>query len=115
LDKLLADAAVVAGGSRESGSPSTNCSGTTTELSACAGERRRHVEKHARIVIGVNGAHSAVAKTVQAPRYNEHPALTYGYYSYFTDVPMAGIEVWIRPNRAYINFPTNNDLTCVAM
>jgi hypothetical protein len=56
-----------------------------------------------------------VAKAVQAVRYNEHPTLTYSYYSYFSDVPMAGIEVWIRPDRAYINFPTNDGLTCVAM
>jgi flavin-dependent dehydrogenase len=73
------------------------------------------VDEYARIVIGADGAHSVVAKAVQAARYNEHPALTYSYYAYFSDLPMDGIEVWIRPGRAYINFPTNDRLTCVAM
>ncbi|MFP5415672.1 MAG: NAD(P)/FAD-dependent oxidoreductase [Actinomycetes bacterium] len=37
------------------------------------------------------------------------------YYSYFSGVPMPGAEVWVRPARVYINFPTNDGLTCVAM
>jgi flavin-dependent dehydrogenase len=72
------------------------------------------VTERARIVIGADGAHSVVAKAVQAPRYNERPALTFGYYSYFSDVPLAGNEVWMRPGRIYINFPTNDGLSCVA-
>jgi flavin-dependent dehydrogenase len=74
------------------------------------------VTERAPIVIGADGAHSLVAKAVSAPRYDERPALTFAYNSYFSGVPMAGTEVWIRPGeRIYINFPTNNDLTCVAM
>jgi flavin-dependent dehydrogenase len=117
LDKLLADAAVVAGAELRERF-------TVHELlwhdDRVVGVRGRAsggamVDEYARIVIGADGAHSAVAKAVQAPRYHEHPALTYSYYSYFSGVPMAGIEIWIRPNRAYINFPTNNGLTCIAM
>ncbi len=73
------------------------------------------VSEHATIVIGADGARSIVAQEVQAPRYSEQPAYTYAYCSYFSDLAMGGIEVWIRPGRAYISFPTNDGLTCVAM
>ena len=117
LDKILADAAVAAGAK-------LRARFTVHELlwdnERVVGIRGREsggamVEEYARIVIGADGAHSVVAKAVQAACYNEHPALTFSYYSYFSDVPMAGIEVWIRSALAYINFPTNNGLTCVAM
>jgi flavin-dependent dehydrogenase len=117
LDKLLADAAVAAGAElRERFTvhellwDSDRVVGIRGRVSGGA-----MVDERARIVIGADGAHSVVAKAAQAARYNQHPALTYSYYSYFSDVPMAGIEVWTRPDRAYINFPTNDGLTCVAM
>ena len=117
LDKILVDAAVTAGAKLRERF-------TVHELlwdnDRVVGIRGRAsggamVDEYARVVIGADGAHSIVAKAVQAARYNEHPALTYSYYSYFCDVPMAGIEVWTRPARAHINFPTNDSLTCVAM
>jgi flavin-dependent dehydrogenase len=117
LDKILADAAAAAGAEfRERFSvhdllwDDDHVVGVRGRASGGA-----MVEEYARIVIGADGAHSVVAEAVQAARYNEHPALTYSYCSYFSDVPMVGIEGWIRPDRAYINFPTNNGLTCVAM
>ncbi len=75
----------------------------------------RVVSERARIVIGADGGHSLVAQAVAAPRYDERPALTFAYCSYFSGVPLAGIEVWLRPGCAYINFPTNDGLTCVAI
>ena len=117
LDKILVDAAVAAGAElRER----FTVHDLLWEAGRVAGIRgRTHsgtiVTEHARIVIGADGAHSLVAKTVQAARYNEHPALTFGYYSYFSGVPVQGNEVWLRPAHAYINFPTNDGLTCVAV
>lgn len=73
------------------------------------------VTERTRLVIGADGAHSIVAKAVRASKYNERPPLTYAYYSYFSGVPMGGLEAWIRPACAYINFPTNDGLTCVAI
>ncbi len=117
LDKILADAAVAAGAELRERF-------TVHELlwdnDRVVGIRGRAsggamIGEDAHIVIGADGAHSVVAKAVQAARYNEHPALTYSYYSYFSDLPMDGIEGWLRPGRAYITFPTNDRLTCVAM
>jgi len=38
-------------------------------------------------VIGADGRNSLVAKTVRAEEYNVRPALTCGYYAYWSDVP----------------------------
>jgi flavin-dependent dehydrogenase len=117
LDKLLADAAEAAGAELRDRFAVHELLWDNDHVVGVRGRSSggAMVDEYARIVIGADGAHSVVAKTVQAARYNEHRPLTYSYYSYFNDVPMAGIEVWIRPDRAYINFPTNDGLTCVAM
>ena len=45
------------------------------------------------------------------------PPLTFGYYTYWADLPVTGIEVIHRTEagRVFIVFPTNDDLTCVAV
>lgn len=74
------------------------------------------VEERARIVIGADGAHSIVAKAVGASMYDIRPALTFAYYSYFSGVPLAGIENYLRPQECmHINFPTNHGLACIAI
>lgn len=73
------------------------------------------VTEYGRIVIGADGAHSIVASTVRAPAYNQRPVVTCSYYSYFSDVPLVGLELYQRPARTHINFPTNNGLTCAAI
>ncbi|MDQ2786006.1 MAG: NAD(P)/FAD-dependent oxidoreductase [Chloroflexota bacterium] len=73
------------------------------------------VTEYGRIVIGADGARSIVARAVQAPTYNERPVVTCGYYSYFSDVSLVGNEVYLRPDCAHINFPTNNGLICAAI
>ncbi len=73
------------------------------------------VTEHARIVIGADGGRSIVARAVDAPTYHVRPTYTFAYYSYFSDVTVDGIEIYVRPDCAYINFPTNNGLTCVAL
>lgn len=117
LDAILAEAAVLAGAELRERF-------TVDELlwedGRVVGIRGRDsdgsvVTERARLVVGADGAHSLVAKAVQAPQYNERPALTFAYYSYFSDVPLGGLEAWILPARAYINFPTNDGLSCVAI
>ena len=73
------------------------------------------VTEQARIVIGADGLHSIVAKAVQAPTYHEVPALTCGYYSYWSGLPCTGAELYPRDGQFIVAFPTNDDLTCVAV
>jgi flavin-dependent dehydrogenase len=117
LDKILVDAAVAAGAElRER----FTVQELIREDDRVVGIRGRvdggtMVTERARIVIGADGAHSIVAKAVQAAQYRARPAYTFAYYSYFSGVAVDGIEIWMRPQRAYINFPTNDGLTCVAI
>jgi hypothetical protein len=51
----------------------------------------------------------------QSPeQYNEKPQLLCGYYSYWSGLPMnRRFENYIRPERGWAAFPTNDDLTLV--
>ncbi len=113
LDQILVDAAVAAGAElREHFS--------VDEL-LTDGERvtgiRGHatggatVTEQARIVIGADGLHSPVARSVQAPVYNLTPALTCAYYTYWSDVPIQGGELYPRPDRMIVAAPTNDGQT----
>jgi 2-polyprenyl-6-methoxyphenol hydroxylase-like FAD-dependent oxidoreductase len=117
LDKILVDAAVAAGAELRERFAVHELVWNNDRVVGVRGRASggAMTREDAAIVIGADGLHSVVAKAVAAPSYNEHPSLTYSYYSYFSDVPMGGIEVWVRRSRAYINFPTNDGLTCVAM
>jgi flavin-dependent dehydrogenase len=79
------------------------------------GERGGSVSEKARIVIGADGLHSLVGRAVRAPRHHEQPTLTACYYSYWSGVPTDGAEVVNRIPRVWAAFPTNDDLTCIAM
>ena len=69
------------------------------------------VTEEARIVVGADGLRSFVARSVQAPAYNTRPARTCAYYTYWGDVPIQGIELYVRPDRAIIAGPTNDGQT----
>jgi 2-polyprenyl-6-methoxyphenol hydroxylase-like FAD-dependent oxidoreductase len=71
------------------------------------------VAEEARIVIGADGLRSFVARSVQAPTHNARPARTCAYYSYWSDVPVAGAELYPRPDRMIITGPTNDGQTIV--
>ena len=73
------------------------------------------VTEHAHIVIGADGLHSIVARAVQAATYNEQPALTTTYYTYWSGVPLIGLEGYTRDNRFIICFPTNDQLSCIGV
>jgi flavin-dependent dehydrogenase len=115
LDQILVDAAVAAGaelrehfsvqelltdGERITGIRGRAASGAT-------------VTEEARIVIGADGLHSLVARSVQAPAYNVRPAFACTYYSYWSDVPLDGAELYPRPDRMIIAGPTNDGQTIV--
>jgi 2-polyprenyl-6-methoxyphenol hydroxylase-like FAD-dependent oxidoreductase len=78
------------------------------------GSDGRTVTEHAKVVIGADGRHSLVARAVGPEQYHEKPQLLAGYYTYWSGLPMDGrFETWIRPDRAFAAWPTNDDLTLV--
>jgi 2-polyprenyl-6-methoxyphenol hydroxylase-like FAD-dependent oxidoreductase len=116
LDKLLVDAALEAGAEVREGFTVEDIlieDGRVTGLRG-HGKGGQTVTEHARVVIGADGRHSMVAKAVRADQYNEKPRLQASYYTYWSGLSMNGrFETYIRPNRGFAAWPTNNDLTLI--
>ncbi len=115
LDKMLVDAAVEAGVElREN---------FAVQQLSWDGERINGIRSHtkaggtvveqARIVIGADGAHSMVARAVNATTYNERPPLTCWYFAHWSGVPIEGVEFYLRKRRALISCYTNDGLSIV--
>jgi flavin-dependent dehydrogenase len=91
VDELLQDAGTVTGvRGREKGSPA--------------------VTEQARLVIGADGKHSAVAEAVQARTYRTKPTQSLAYYTYWEGVPASGGAMYGRPGCAIGAWPTNDGL-----
>jgi 2-polyprenyl-6-methoxyphenol hydroxylase-like FAD-dependent oxidoreductase len=74
----------------------------------------RTATKRSRVVVGADGRHSLVARTVGPEQYHEKPPLLAGYFAYWSGLPMDGrFETYVRPNRGFAAWPTNDDLTLV--
>jgi flavin-dependent dehydrogenase len=73
------------------------------------------VTEQAKIVIGADGMRSLVARGVQAATYNTRPAFTVAYYSYWSGVPVEGVELYPRPDRMIVAVPTNDGQTVVVV
>jgi 2-polyprenyl-6-methoxyphenol hydroxylase-like FAD-dependent oxidoreductase len=71
------------------------------------------VVERASMVIGADGMRSLVAREVSAPSYREHPSYTSYYFAYWSGVPLEHVELYVRPNRIIIAFPTNDGDTCI--
>ena len=71
------------------------------------------VTERAKVVVGADGRNSAVAKAVHPDQYNEKPAVTPAFYSYWSGVGSSGFEVSVRPPFGMAAFPTHDDLTLV--
>jgi flavin-dependent dehydrogenase len=113
LDKILVDAAVEAGVDvREHFSVEE----LVTDGERVTGIRGRSqggslVREEARIVIGADGIRSVIARMLGAPTYNERPASSCAYYTYWSNVPIHAAELYPRPERMLIAAPTNDGLT----
>jgi 2-polyprenyl-6-methoxyphenol hydroxylase-like FAD-dependent oxidoreductase len=116
LDTLLVEAAAHAGAEVRTG-----CSveqllvedGTVVGIRARTNGGPRH-DEHARVVVGADGRHSLVARTVRPEQYHQQPQLLAGYYTYWSGLPMDGrFETYIRPDRGFAAWPTHDDLTLV--
>ncbi|MBP7568907.1 MAG: NAD(P)/FAD-dependent oxidoreductase [Acidobacteria bacterium] len=111
LDKILVDAAAAAGAEvRER----FTVEALLTDGTRVTGIRgREHSRPHpvvekARIVIGADGPHSLVARSVGAHKYNEKPVFTCAYYAYWRGVSVVSAELYARPDRMIIAAPTNH-------
>jgi 2-polyprenyl-6-methoxyphenol hydroxylase-like FAD-dependent oxidoreductase len=114
LDKLLLNAASEAGAEVREGFTVEDvliADGRVTGIRG-HGKDGQTVTEHARVVVGADGRHSLVARAVAAEQYHEKPQLLCGYYAYWSGLPMGGrFETFVRPERAWAAWPTNDDLT----
>src|SRR5262249_55017502 len=118
LDHLLVAAAVEAGATLQEGCPVDH---VLLEGDRVTGVQYRtpggaSVTATSRIVVGADGQHSLLARTVGALTYQERPVLTCSYYSYWSAVRTEGLEVHVLDRPALVlAFPTNDGLACVAV
>jgi 2-polyprenyl-6-methoxyphenol hydroxylase-like FAD-dependent oxidoreductase len=71
------------------------------------------VTERATVVIGADGRNSFVVKAVQPEQYNDKPAVTPAFYSYWSGVGSSGFEVYDGERCGMAAFPTHDDLTLV--
>ena len=73
----------------------------------------KEVTEYASVVVGADGMRSLVAEAVQAQEYHFVPPRAFGYYGYWNDVTLRGLEFYTRPGRTVIAFPTHHDQAAV--
>jgi flavin-dependent dehydrogenase len=119
LDELLVEAAVAAGAELREAFTVEEILVEDGSVTGIRGHARggATVTERARVVVGADGKHSLVAKTVQAELYDVVPALASPYYTYFSGLPTAGFETYVRADehRVWGAAPTHDGLTCVFM
>jgi 2-polyprenyl-6-methoxyphenol hydroxylase-like FAD-dependent oxidoreductase len=117
LDKILADAAVEAGVELREGFSVEELTGSQGAVTGVRGRGKSgpSVTERARIVVGADGARSFVAESVQAPVYFDRGMLTCNYYSYWSGVPLKGVELYPRKGRFIVADKTNDGLTMVTV
>jgi flavin-dependent dehydrogenase len=115
LDKIIADAAVNRGAELRQDFIVDELVMEGERVTGIRGHSKNGAEvvEQSRVVIGADGRHSLVAKTVQAPAYHEIQPLSFAYYTYFSDVSLAGGEMYARPQRTIGTWPTNDGLVMI--
>ncbi len=117
LDTLLVDAAVAAGAEMRDAFTVEEILVDDGAVTGIRGHAKGGptVTERARVVVGADGKHSLVAKTVKPEAYNEMPPLAPSYYAYWSGLPTDAFETYIRggDDRGWAAIPTHDDLTCV--
>jgi 2-polyprenyl-6-methoxyphenol hydroxylase-like FAD-dependent oxidoreductase len=117
LDKLLVDAAAEVGAEVREGFTVDEITMADGEVTGVRAHEKGGVElsEKARIVIGADGKHSLVAKTVKPEQYNERPSHLAMYYAYWSGVPSSAFDTYIRAEhrRGWAHLPTHDDLTVI--
>jgi flavin-dependent dehydrogenase len=73
------------------------------------------ITETARVVVGADGWSSRVARAVRPARYNQKPELQTSYYTYWSGLPLDGMQTVVRPDRGWGAFPTNDGLTLLVL
>jgi 2-polyprenyl-6-methoxyphenol hydroxylase-like FAD-dependent oxidoreductase len=105
LDSILVNAAAEAGAELRQRFP---VDGLVREGGRVVGVRAGERTERARIVIGADGLGSVVARAARAPEYNDQGTLTCAYYTYWSGLPMEGVELYPRDGRMIVAAPTND-------
>ena len=112
LDALLVDAARDSGVDVREG---VTVEGLLVDRGAVVGVRTTGFDARARVVIGADGRRSRVAGWAGASAYAATDTLAATYYAYWRDLPVDGLEVYVRPSRSLGAFPTDDGLTLVVV
>jgi flavin-dependent dehydrogenase len=117
LDPLLVEAAVSAGAELRDGFSVQELVWENEQVTGIRGRPRNGttVTEKAHVTIGADGMFSLVARSVNAPEYNNKPPLEGSWYSYWSGVKLDGWHLWIRPHRVIFGFPTNENLTLIGV
>ncbi|HEX7736856.1 MAG TPA: NAD(P)/FAD-dependent oxidoreductase [Ktedonobacteraceae bacterium] len=117
LDKLLIDAAARAGAVVREGFVVQEILLEDNQVTGIRGHAPDGgiVTEQAKLVVGADGTHSLVARTVQAPTYHVKQALTCAYFSYWSGVPIKALESYKSEHCSIFAFPTNDDLICITI
>ena len=115
LDKLLIDAAAETGATVRTGFTVEEIVRDEGRVVGVRGHDKggQTVNERARVVVGADGLHSLVARTVGAEQYHERPELEASYYTYWSGLPTNGFEAYDRGDRLWAAWPTNDSLTLV--
>ncbi|MDB5065402.1 MAG: oxidoreductase [Chloroflexi bacterium] len=115
LDRVLLDGAIAAGVEVREGFAVQDL---LTDGDRIVGIRGRGafgslISDRCQVVVGADGLHSLVARTVRPDIHHATSPLTCAYYSYWSGVPAAGLELHHADGRLGVCFPTNESLTVV--
>jgi len=116
LDTILIEAAISSGAEfRESFSVDDYLSegGAITGIRGRLHGNTTEISERARITVGADGRNSSLARAISAPVYEQVAALTCWYFSYWSGVPLDGLEIYYRDCKALFAFPTNDGLAAV--
>lgn len=78
-----------------------------------AGADRQTRRVSADLVIGADGIHSRVARTLEADIHHTMPHAACSIYGYWQDVPLEGYHWFYEPGVGIGTIPTNDGATCV--